>query len=125
MTGEELRPFLTHLDSTLASVAKKLDMPRQNLDKMLKTKNIKSGLLEKLSKIYDVPVSYFYGGNVEDERINVKAEGTSAASVHGNATVKIDNALASERIHYLEAIIIEKDERIKELKECIEILKPR
>lgn len=125
MSGEELRPFLTHLDSTLASVAKKLDMPRQNLDKMLNTKDIKSGLLEKLSKIYNVPVSYFYEGVVDNPRINVYAEGSSAASVNGNATVKIENELASERIRYLEAIIIEKDERIKELKECMEILKNR
>ena len=125
MSGEELRPFLTHLDSTLASVAKKLDMPRQNLDKMLNTKDIKSGLLEKLSKIYNIPVSYFYDGVVDNPKINVRAEGSSAASVNGNATVKIENELAAERIRYLEAIIIEKDERIKELKECMEILKNR
>lgn len=125
MSGEELRPFLTHLDNTLASVAKKLDMPRQNLDKMLNTKDIKSGLLEKLSKIYNIPVSYFYDGVVDNPRINVRAEGSSAASVNGNATVKIENELATERIRYLEAIIIEKDERIKELKECLEILKNR
>lgn len=125
MTGEELRPFLTHLDKTLASVAHKLNMPRQNLDKMLNAKDIKTGLLERLSKIYNIPVSYFYDGVVDNPKINVHAEGTSAASVNGNATVKVDNELAAERIRYLEAIIIEKDERIKELKECLEILKNR
>ena len=125
MTGEDLRPYLSHIDVSFAEVARKLGISDQSLNNIFRTKDIKTGLIERLSKAYNLPVSYFYGGDVENERINVKAEGTSAASVHGNATVKIDNALASERIHYLEAIILEKDERIKELKECIEILKTR
>lgn len=125
MSGEELRPYLTHLDKSYANVAGKIGMKPQNLDKMLKNKDIKTGILEKLSKAYNVPVSYFYEGVVDNPRINVYAEGSSAASIHGNATVKIDNELAAERVRYLEAIIIEKDERIKELKECLEILKNR
>lgn len=125
MSGEELRPFLMHLDETYANVARRIGVEPANFDKVLKTKDIKSGLLEKLSKAYKVPVSYFYEGVVDNPRIHVHAEGSSAASVNGNATVKVDNALTTERIHYLEAIILEKDERIKELKECLEILKNR
>lgn len=123
MTGADLKSYVVHLDATLAAVARKLGMEPQGLDGIFKTKDIKTGFLERLSKAYNIPVSYFYGeGNVNPD-IKVVADGSSAASVNGNATVYADNALATERIRYLEAIIIEKDERIKELKECLEILK--
>ena len=125
MTGEDLKPYLNHLDVSYAAVARKLGMEPQGLDNIFKTKDIKSGLLERLAKAYNIPVSYFYEGVVDNPRINIHAEGSSAASVNGNATVKIENELATERIRYLEAIILEKDERIKELKECMEILKKR
>lgn len=125
MTGKDLRPYLSHLDVSYAAVARKLGMDPQGLDKIFKTKDIKSGLLERLAKVYNVPVSYFYEGIIDNPGIRIQAEGSSAASINGNATVHIDKALASEKIRYLEAIIIEKDERIKELKECLEILKNR
>ena len=125
MTGLDLKSYLAHLDVSFAETARKLGMQSQGLDGVFKTKDIKTGLLERLSKIYKVPISYFYGEGSENPDIKVIADGTSAASVNGNATVYADNALATERIHYLEAIIVEKDARIKELKECLEIIKNR
>lgn len=123
MTGADLKSHLLHLDVSFTAVADKLGMKTQRLNGIFNTKDIKTGFLERLSKAYNIPVSYFYGeGNLNPD-IKVVADGSSAASVNGNATVYADNALATERIRYLEAIIIEKDERIKELKEYLEILK--
>lgn len=70
MTGEELRLHLSPLDESLANVARKLDMTPQNLDGILKTKDIKTGLIEKLSIVYNIPVSYFF-----DEKIEVRSAG--------------------------------------------------
>ena len=123
MTGADLKSYVLHLDVSLAEVARKLGMEPQGLGGIFKTKDIKTGFLERLSKVYNIPISYFYGEGNANPDIKVVADGSSAASVNGNATVYADNALATERIRYLEAIIIEKDERIKELKECLEILK--
>lgn len=137
MSGEELRPFLNHLDVSYASVARKLGLSGQGLNNLLRTQDIKTGVLEKLSKAYDIPVSFFYEGETEKAGIRVQAIGSSAASVNGNATVKVDSELAKEKIRYLEAIIIEKNERLREqnerlkeqneriheLKECLELVK--
>lgn len=125
MTGEDLKPYLNHLDVSYAAVARKLGMKNQSLDNIFNTKDIKTGLIERLSKLYKVPVSYFYSATLDNPGIKIQAEGSSAASLHGNATVNIDSSLYAEKIRYLEAIIIEKDERIKELKQCLEILKER
>lgn len=123
MSGEELKPFLLHLDESLANVARNLGVSPTNFSKTLKTKDIKSGLLEQLSKIYNVPVSYFYENVVDNPKINV--DGNSIAAINGIASVTLHDTLAPEKIKYLEAIIVEKDARIQELKECLEILKNR
>lgn len=117
MSGEELRPFLLHLDESLAKTAKKLGIPAQNLSKVLKTKDIKTGLIERLAKIYNMPVGYFF--NEEPARIEVKHN--SAASLLGDASINVGDP--TTRFRYLEALIEEKEERIKELKEHIELLK--
>lgn len=125
MTGLDLKSYLAHLDASFAETARKIGMQPQSLAGVFKTKDIKTGLLEKLSKVYNIPISYFYGEGSENPDIKVIADGTSAASVKGNATVYADSALTTERIRYLEAIIVEKDARIQELKDCLEILKNR
>lgn len=121
MTGQELRAYLLHLDESYSSVAHKLGISPQSLDGTLKTKDIKTGLLERLSEIYNVPVSYFY--DEELVKVEVKADRNSAATVNGNASVVVDDSLMAEKIKSLEAILREKDARIDELKECLEILK--
>ena len=65
MTGESLRPILLAIDESLAKVARRLSMTPQNLDGILKTKDIKTGLIEKLSREYSKPVSYFFQESVE------------------------------------------------------------
>lgn len=62
MTGEELKTCLLAIDESLANVARKLEMSPQNLDKMLKTKDIKTGLIEKLCEKYKKPITFFIDG---------------------------------------------------------------
>lgn len=80
MTGEDLKTCLLSLDETLASVARKLDMTPQNLDGILKTKDIKTGLIEKLCKVYNVSSSFFL--NDEKKLVSVTASDHSQAAGH-------------------------------------------
>lgn len=123
MTGKALRPFLTHLDISLKQVADKLGISAQGLDNILKTKDVKSGLLERLARIYNVPITYFYDDKVENPRIELIANGHSAASYNGNATVAEGDAVLQERVKLMETIIAEKDARINDLKDLVEALK--
>lgn len=120
MTGEDLKFSLLSLDETLANVARKLDMTPQNLDGILKTKDIKTGLIERLCKAYHVSSTYFFNENRRD--VNVTATDHSQAAGH-DLHVSTEDAVLAERVKHLEALIKEKDERISELKERIEDLK--
>lgn len=90
MTGETLKSTLSSIDESLANVARKLDMSPQNLDGILRTKDIKTGLIERLATLYHKPISFFFG---EDKpTVEVRASNGSAASLSGNATVSADSA---------------------------------
>lgn len=123
MSGEELKPYLSALDVSQAEVARKLGMTPQNLDKMLNTKDIKTGLIQKLSKVYSKPISYFFDETITAPTI-VEAVDHSIAANNSDITIGDYHSLKKEN-SMLEKLIDEKDERIKELKERIEELKSK
>lgn len=134
MTGEALRSSLLALDESLANVARRLKMTPQNLDGILRTKDIKTGIIERLSKIYKKPISYFFD---EGDTITVHTEGAySPATGKGNISMDLSttpttldarssDTLLTEKIKFLEVLLTEKDERIADLKERIDELKAR
>lgn len=64
MNGGELKEQLLKLEPTLIEVAKKLEISKQTLDSRLSTADVKTGFIEQLSKIYNQPISFFFGENV-------------------------------------------------------------
>lgn len=115
MSGAELKDILTALDESFASVARKLEMTPQNLDSILKTKDVKTGLIERLSKIYNKPISYFFN---EERDSSVHTEGDySPASRDGNVSVVVGDSVLAERVKSLEALLAEKERLIKVLME--------
>lgn len=122
MSGEELKPYLTAIDVSYANIARKLDMSAQNFDKMLKVKDIKTGLIERLSKIYNKPVSWFFD---EKETPKVKVEAFNDSLNLGNTLAVGEPDTILKEITLLQKLLFEKDERIKELKERIEELKSK
>ena len=123
MDGKTLKPYITALDISLAETARKLGMTPQGLDNMLKTKDVKTGLIEKLSIVYKKPISYFFDETVTAPTI-VEAVDHSIAANDSEITIGDYHSLKKEN-SMLEKLIDEKDERIKELKERIEELKSK
>lgn len=122
MTGAELKDILTSLDESLANVARRLDVTPQNLDSLLKTKDVKTGLIERLAIVYHKPISFFF----DEQPLIVHTEGDySPASDSGDISVIVGDAVLAERVKLLQQLIEEKDERIVELKERIEELKAK
>lgn len=60
MTGEELRLILKEADINLADLAGKLNKSPQSLNQALNAADIKSGLIEQISDVINVPVSSLY-----------------------------------------------------------------
>ncbi|MCH5234739.1 MAG: helix-turn-helix domain-containing protein [Muribaculaceae bacterium] len=124
MDGKTLLPFIEALDVSQAEVAKKLGMSPQGLNNMLtQTKDIKTGFIEKLAKIYNKPISYFFDENETTPTI-VEAVDHSIAANNSDISLGDYHSLKKEN-SMLEKLIDEKDERIKELKERIEELKSK
>jgi transcriptional regulator with XRE-family HTH domain len=131
MTGENLRIYINALDSSYAAVARKLGISAQSLDGYLKTQDVKTGLIEKLAKAYDKPLSYFFD-NEEDADVSGHHNQLNKEGAHDNINIAGGDLVLEEKVKHLEeiiksqeAIISEKDERIKDLKDLIEILRTK
>lgn len=61
MTGEELKKKLDAVGISYAEVARKLGVFPQSFNKTLKANDVGSGTLEKIGKILDKDMSFFYG----------------------------------------------------------------
>lgn len=112
MSGAELKDILTSIDESLANVARRLDVTPQNLDSTLKTKDVKTGLIERLAKLYNKPVSFFF----DEQNPSIHTEGDySPASDSGDVSVIVGDAVLAERVKYLETILEEKERLIQVL----------
>lgn len=122
MDGSSLKTLIIPLDDSLANIARKLEMTPQSLDNMLKTKDIKTGIIERLSRIYKKPVSYFFN---EENKLNIEinAKNHSGASANGDVVVVNDGCKKDYNaiIKDLNDKIKERDDKIKELEHKIEL----
>ena len=123
MSGKELKTCLTALDDSLANVARKLGITSQGLESLFRTKDVKTGTIEKIAKLYNKPISWFFDETITAPTI-VEAVDHSIAANNSDITIGDYHSLKKEN-SMLEKLIDEKDERIKELKERIEELKSK
>ncbi len=82
MKGTDLKDKLIALGYTMTYIADKLETVPQNLNSWFKADDVRSGTIEKLAKVLDLPVSYFYGessGNCQT------VSGNNNTSVAGNS----------------------------------------
>lgn len=119
MTGERLKEILAKYKVSQSEIAKQLGMSHQSLNQMLSASDIKTGLVERIAKVLNVPISSLFG---EDKEQNAVATGNGIA-VSGNNNVAVnenmgDNAaILQERVTMLEKLLEEKERLIKVLME--------
>ena len=93
-------------------VLRKCDLVRATLNKIQRGGNVNVDTLISLAYGLGVPVGYFF----DEEPAGVTTNGDySAGAVGGNATVNVGDAVLMERIKWMEAMLNEKDERIRDL----------
>lgn len=79
MKGDVLKKKLEELGYTKIYIAEQLGVPAQNIQTWFKAEDVKSGTLERLAAILNVPIAYFYGeayGNVSQVSGNNNATGS-------------------------------------------------
>ncbi len=77
MNGLDLRKKLEQTKMSLAEIARLSGMNPQSLVQSLSTKDVKTGLVEKLASALHLPLSYFYG---EDAGTHAIANGDKAVA---------------------------------------------
>jgi transcriptional regulator with XRE-family HTH domain len=99
MTGEILKQKLESLGYTKAFIADRLGVPPQNIQTWFKAEDVKSGTLERLSEVLEVPIAYFYGDSYTVQGNN-------------NALATGDNSTASSSDDRLLALLMSKDAQL-------------
>lgn len=115
MSGEQLKKKLFSLGKPISEVAKLIGTSQPNLSKILTTKDIKTGLLERIAKAVNKPVSFFFD---EENSHHAIANGiSSVAAINSNV---VGNAVLEERFKGLQSIIEGKDKIIEDKDKIIE-----
>lgn len=99
MTGEILKQKLESLGYTKAFIADRLGVPPQNIQTWFKAEDVKSGTLERLSDVLEVPIAYFYGDSYTVQGNN-------------NALATGDHSTASSSDDRLLALLMSKDAQL-------------
>lgn len=95
MKGEELKLRLKKAGLSITEIAQSLGVSRQSLSQALSAKDVKTGLIEDLSKSLNVPLSYFYG---EGFNQNAVANGSrSIAAINSSISSDKEEELISLR----------------------------
>ena len=112
MNGLDLRKKLEQTKMSLAEIARLSGMNPQSLVQSLSTKDVKTGLVEKLASALRLPLSYFYG---EDAGTHAIANGDKAvAAVNSTISDTPQNVkVLEERVRSLENLVQEKERLIK------------
>ena len=106
--------------SGIKGLAESVGMTEQNLHRCVRENKIQAQDLEKIASELKVSIVEFFNESVS----SIHTEGDfSPASDKGNISVSVGDQVLIERIKYLEKMIAEKDERIKDLKDSLNDLR--
>lgn len=99
MTGETLKQKFESLGYTKVFIAEKLGVAPQNIQTWFKADDVKSGTLERLAEVLELPIAYFYG-----DSYNVQG--------NNNALATGDHSTASSSDDRLITLLMSKDTQL-------------
>ena len=111
MVGEQIRKLIDNQQVlTRNQIAIELGITENNLYKLYKKSTVNSKYLESLCKLFNVPMSYFFGQETVDDKklsINVKNSTNENSS---NPLIEAKDKLIAEK----ERMILEKEKQLAE-----------
>lgn len=77
MKGIDLKEKLNAQHISLAEIARRMGISPQSLNSIFNSDDVKSGTLEKLSQVLEVPLAYFYGDSYNIQGCNIVNSGSN------------------------------------------------
>lgn len=99
MNGKVLKEQLKSTRYSLAEIAAKMGITPQTLNSIFNSADVKSGVLERLSSVLDLPLAYFYG-----DTFNITGSGNATGNNSTNTVNATDDKLL--------ALLQSKDEQL-------------
>lgn len=103
MEGKVLKKKLEELGFSKVYIAKKMGTQSQNINGLFLAGDVKTGTLEKLSEVLEVPISVFYG-EAYNRVSNVSGNHNTTATGNNNTVSSTDDRLL--------ALLLNKDEQL-------------
>ncbi len=80
MTGEQVKQRIKVVGVSITEIAKRLNISQQSLSQVLKAADIKTGLIEDISRVLDKPISFFFTDNTS-EAVSVSSASSDKESL--------------------------------------------
>lgn len=125
MTGQELKARIMEVGKSQKDIADYLGVTAQSLSSVLSAKDVRSGTIEKIAQVLNVPISFLYGEKDKDQSAVASGHGIAVAgnnNVAGSNVTMCDNAVLQERIKFLEQQVKDKESIIDEKERLIKVL---
>lgn len=99
MKGTTLKEQLKNTRYSLSEIAGMMGISPQSLNSIFNSEDVKSGVLEKLSCVLDLPIAYFYG-----DTFNISGSNNATGNNSTNTVNATDDRLLS--------LLVSKDEQL-------------
>ena len=99
MKGTTLKEQLKNTRYSLSEIAGMMGISPQSLNSIFNSEDVKSGVLEKLSCVLDLPIAYFYG-----DTFNISGSNNATGNNSTNTVNATDDRMLS--------LLVSKDEQL-------------
>lgn len=114
MEGKVLKQKLMELNKTQKELSELLGITAQSVSAIFSAKDVRSGTIEKIAHVLNVPVAFFFGDNTGNNAV-VNGD-KSVAAINSNISSASEEVL-KERVKSLETLVTEKERLINVLME--------
>ncbi len=114
MEGKVLKHKIAEINVTQLDLANKLGITPQSLSSILHAKDVRSGTIERIAQVLNVPVSFFFGENTGN---NAVASGNKSVAAINSSVSSPTAEVLEERVKALETLVAEKERLINILME--------
>lgn len=114
MEGRLLKRKLLELNKTQKELSELLGITAQSVNAILSAKDVRSGTIERIAQVLNVPVSFFFGENTGN---NAVASGNKSVAAINSSVSSPTAEVLEERVKALETLVAEKERLINILME--------
>ena len=114
MEGKVLKQKLMELNKTQKELSELLGITAQSVSAIFSAKDVRSGTIEKIAHVLNVPIGFFFGDNRGNNAV-VNGD-KSVAAINSNISSASEEVL-KERVKSLETLVTEKERLINVLME--------